>query len=59
MSTIRWHVSASTVIAFSLMTSTPSSIARQMYWWWVPHGVVTMTNAGFVSFTIRSKSAAA
>ena len=55
---MRCAFSGVVVIGFSVMQSQPASSARTMYSSWKASGVVTMTQSGFVSLTILSKSAA-
>src|SRR6187402_371998 len=55
---MRCAFSALMVSGFSVMQSQPASSARTMYSSWKPSGQVTMTQSGFVSLSILSKSAA-
>ena len=55
---MRCAFSGVVVSGFSVMQSQPASSARTMYSSWKPSGQVTMTQSGFSSFSILSKSAA-
>ena len=56
VSMMRCALCSSVVIGFSVITSQPNSIARQMYWSCVASFDVTITVSGFVSAIMRSNS---
>ena len=55
---MRWAFSGVVVSGFSVMQSQPASSARTMYSSWKASGQVTITQSGFVSLIILSKSVA-
>jgi hypothetical protein len=55
---MRWQRTSSMVMGFSVITSQPNSIARQIYPSCVLSREVTITQSGFDSPIIRSKSSA-